>query len=775
MASLARRIGIGIRMQNSLSPLYVRGCATLVLCVVATGCSRDPHAAMLKYAKSGDEYAAAGRPAEAIIQYRNALEKEPKASDVRLKLADAYLKQGEVAKGVQEYIRAADAVSDPAVQLKAGGLLLMAGHFDDAKVRAEKVLTADPKNVGAQVLLANALAGLKDLDGAVSELEEAIQLNPDRSATYANLGQLEFGRGNRDSAKQAFERAVELAPKSASSHMALGRFFWATSQLLQAESELKEALNVEHDNVLALRSLATFYLATNRRDQAEPFLRRVFELTKNAQAALALADYYALQEKDASARELLEPLTKDPKMSASANTRLAVMDRLAGHPAEAYTRIDSILATDSKQLPALLLKSSFLLEDGKLDDALTAAMAAVQAHPDALAAHTTLGRIQAAKRQPDAAIAAYQEAIRLNPLATNAKIALARLQLAKGQADSSVGVAEDALKAQPQNPDARLVLVQGLIQKGDLPRAQSELDALRAKFPDSAPVHVQSGMLYGRKRLFADARREFERALQLTPGSLESIGGLVALDLATQKPADARARVDTLTQTPGAKPAALMLAGRTYATTGDLKTAEQLFRRVVSEDPTQLSAYNALGQLYAKQNRIPEALAEFEALAKRDPKPVPALTLAGMLMEGQGDRAGAQRRYERAVQLDPNAAVAANNLAWIYTQNGGNMDVALQLAQAAKRQLPNTPEVSDTLGFIYYKKNLSSLAVPLLEATVEKEPSNPEYHYHLGLAYGQIGDRTKASESLTRALALKSDFSGAADARTVLNTLSDGK
>src|SRR5262245_49630256 len=182
---------------------------------------------MLKYAKSGDTYAAAGKNAEAIIQYRNALDKEPKAGDVRLKLADAYLKQGEVAKGVQEYIRAADVVSDPAVQLKAGSLLLMAGRFDDAKVRAEKVLAADSKNVDAQVLLANSLAGLKDLDGAVSELEEAIQLNPDRSATYANLGQLELGRGNRDSAEQAFKRAVELAPKAAPSHLALASFYWS--------------------------------------------------------------------------------------------------------------------------------------------------------------------------------------------------------------------------------------------------------------------------------------------------------------------------------------------------------------------------------------------------------------------------------------------------------------------------------------------------------------------------------------------------------------------
>jgi len=279
------------------------------------------------------------------------------------------------------------------------------------------------------------------------------------------------------------------------------------------------------------------------------------------------------------------------------------------------------------------------------------------------------------------------------------------------------------------------------------------------------------GTMLGIKRQYPEARREFDRALQLAPGSIEAVGGLVAVDLATQKLADAKARVDAFSKAPGAKPAALMLAGRTYAATGDLKTAEELFRRVVSEDPTQLSAYGALGQLYARQNRIPEALAEFDALAKRDPKPVAALTLSGMLMEVQGDKAGAQQRYEHAVQLDPNAAVAANNLAWMYAQNGGNLDVALQLAQTAKRQLLSTPEVDDTLGYIYYKKNLLGLAIPPLRASAEKDPTNAVYHYHLGLALGKNGENDSAIKSFSRALELKPDFQGAPDAREQLRAL----
>jgi tetratricopeptide (TPR) repeat protein len=752
-----------------------RGCIGLALAaMLAAACHRDPHAAMLKFAKSGDEYAAQGKIPEAIVEYRNALEKDPRAGDVRVKLADAYLKRGDAANAVQEYVRAADVLPDAKVQLKAGGLLLMAHRFDDAKVRAEKVLAGDPKNVDAQILLANSLAGLKNLDGAVSQLEEAIQLNPDRSATYTNLGALELGRGRRDEAEKAFRRAVELAPKSASAHLALGSFFWATGRLDAAEQELTGALAVEPDNVLAHRSAAMFYIATNRRDRAEPHLRRVLDLTRSAAAALTLADYYVAQKNESAARQVLQPLADAKGTSAVAGVRLAALDRAGGHSPDAYKRLDALIASEPTNLEAQVLKGSFLLADQKLDEALKIANAVVEAHHDSVAAYYLLGRVQAARKQPDAAIAAYQEVVRLNPLASDAKVALARLQLASGHTNSSVGFAEEALKAQPQNADARLILVRGLIMRGDLDRAEESLKVLRAKYPNSAEVHVQAGMLLGRRKQIAEARGEFEQALRLQPRSLEAVAGLVALDLSARQFDAARARVDALAKAPDANATALGLAARTYAASGDLKTSEDLLRRAVATDPSYLAGYAALGQLYARQGKLDAALTELDSLAQRQPKPVAALTLSGIILEAQGKKAEAQAKLERVLQIDNEAPVAANNLAWMYVENGGNLDVALQLAQTAKRKLPDSAEVNDTLGFIYYKKNLLALAIAPLQLSVQKDPNIPTFHYHLGMVYAKAGNASEARQALTRALALKPDFADAAEARAALETLKGG-
>ena len=57
------------------------------------------------------------------------------------------------------------------------------------------------------------------------------------------------------------------------------------------------------------------------------------------------------------------------------------------------------------------------------------------------------------------------------------------------------------------------------------------------------------------------------------------------------------------------------------------------------------------------------------------------------------------------------------------------------------------------------------------QEAVQVDPGNPAFHYHLGLAYVQTGDKAVARTALEQALKLKADFDGADDARKVLKTL----
>ena len=199
-----------------------------------------------------------------------------------------------------------------------------------------------------------------------------------------------------------------------------------------------------------------------------------------------------------------------------------------------------------------------------------------------------------------------------------------------------------------------------------------------------------------------------------------------------------------------------------------------MLRRAIAADATQLRAYGLLAQISMAQNRLDEARAEFETIARRQPNDIGAPTMAAMITTAQGKAAEAEKAYEAIVEKNPRAAVASNNLAWMYAERGEKLDQALQLARAAKAELPDEPEMNDTLGYVYLKKNLGSLAIPPLQQAVASTPKNPVFRFRLGQADAQAGNKASAKRELEEALKLKPDFPEADQARKLLVELGGG-
>jgi Flp pilus assembly protein TadD len=118
---------------------------------------------------------------------------------------------------------------------------------------------------------------------------------------------------------------------------------------------------------------------------------------------------------------------------------------------------------------------------------------------------------------------------------------------------------------------------------------------------------------------------------------------------------------------------------------------EALLRQAIELDPDRLTAYTRLGGLYVRQKRLFEAIKSFREVATRNPKSVAASTMIGVLLEAQGDAQEAEKQYRQVLAIDSHAAVAANNLAWIYVASNRQLDDALQLAQTAYQALPHDP------------------------------------------------------------------------------------
>ena len=142
------------------------------------------------------------------------------------------------------------------------------------------------------------------------------------------------------------------------------------------------------------------------------------------------------------------------------------------------------------------------------------------------------------------------------------------------------------------------------------------------------------------------------------------------------------------------------------------------------------------------------------------------------LYEKEGNWERAKKICERAHQVNPDSPLVANNLAYLYLEHGGDVNVALSLAQAVRQKLPNSAETADTLGWAYYKLGSPESAVVQLKECAQKDPNNPTYQYHLGMAYMAARHFDLAERSLQKALRDNPDFADAANARAALAKIS---
>ncbi len=129
------------------------------------------------------------------------------------------------------------------------------------------------------------------------------------------------------------------------------------------------------------------------------------------------------------------------------------------------------------------------------------------------------------------------------------------------------------------------------------------------------------------------------------------------------------------------------------------------------------------------------------------------------------------QHYEKILDINPGSTIAMNNLAYRYAEKDERLNEALKLAQGAKERNPNDPGITDTLGWVYYKKGLYDNAINKFLSSVKDLPDNATVHYHLGMAYFKKGETDGAKTALERALDLNAKFENADHARQILSSL----
>lgn len=78
-------------------------CLCLAALVLLASCSTDPNRQKRAYLSSGEKYAKAGKYQEAVIQFRNAIQIDPRFAPAHGDLARAYLKLGSSETAFREF------------------------------------------------------------------------------------------------------------------------------------------------------------------------------------------------------------------------------------------------------------------------------------------------------------------------------------------------------------------------------------------------------------------------------------------------------------------------------------------------------------------------------------------------------------------------------------------------------------------------------------------------------------------------------------------------
>ncbi|HLZ49128.1 MAG TPA: hypothetical protein VKP61_00115, partial [Candidatus Acidoferrum sp.] len=157
-------------------------------------------------------------------------------------------------------------------------------------------------------------------------------------------------------------------------------------------------------------------------------------------------------------------------------------------------------------------------------------------------------------------------------------------------------------------------------------------------------------------------------------------------------------------------------------------------------DPQRASATMALAQLYIQSGQPAVA----DKLLRDSSRSAVTQTASGAKRPAED--------YERILQQGDASGAAANNLAWIYAQQGTNLDRALLLAQRARLLAPQNPAVLDTLGVVHLKRHEYSQAVLVLKKAIEMAALTPvadntliQFRQHLAEAYLRSGQTQAAS------------------------------
>lgn len=740
-----------------------------LLLLVLTSCTRDPKVLAQRYLDNGNKFFAKGKFKEAAIMYRSALAKDKRFGEGYYRLALADLKLAAYSDAVQALRRAVELQpnnSDAATKL--ADLYLLASVQDrkntavytkEVAELADKLLAQDPNSFDGHRLRGQLalLPANRDIPAAVQEFAAANQTNPLQPDLTVSYFEALVMDNKFPEAEKLAESLIAKEKTYAPMYDYLYLQYRRMNRSDDAERLLKLKIANNPQNATYLLQLATLYYQLKRRDDLELVMQKMEDEKAFPDGRLLAGDFFffQLREFDRARREYEAGIKDFPKDKAAYQKRMVELYANTGQNADAKQLLAAILKDNPKDNDAIGMRAALMVTTGDPKEISTAAndlQSLVTKTPGNHLLRYNLAKALIAEDQKDQAQIQLEEAIRLRPDFIPARELLSRLYLAQHDNAKALKSAEDLIAIDSSNLQAHLVRSSSLINIGDQDKAQKELDFIIKEYPQNPVARYQVGLLAWQEKDFKKAEQVFGDLYKSNPKDTRGLFGVTETLASEHRMNDAIAEMQKALQADPDRMDLKIALANLYTRAEKYDPAIEIYKSLVDKQPKSADLWFKLAEAYRRKGEINLAIDSFRRSSEAAPGATGPLMELGLLMDGTAQSEQAQPIYEQILKIDPSNAVALNNLAYLKAEQNVDLESALTMAQRARQKEPKSPQIADTLGWIYIRKNLSEEAIRIYKDVVVQQPDEPAFHLHYGMALLQKGDKASAKRELDLAM-----------------------
>lgn len=745
--------------------------------LIMTGCASDQEKTQ-KFLAESQAYFDSGEYNKADIQIKNALQLSPDSVAAYELLTKIQLKLGKGREAFNALMKIEQLAPDNLKnKIQVASFFLLGKNIEEAEKRVVQVLEKEPENIDALYLQGGILTHKKEpLDKIEENYLKILKIDGNQAKALLLLARLYNFQGKFTEAEDSLKNAIQIQPENKDTYKALYGFYISRKQLTEAETVLNDLIKKNPNEADPLILLSSFQMAQGKYLEAENLLLKALEVEpKNINTHMVLARLLLQQQRPDDAEKYFKAaLDIEPENFAVKNT-YAEFYFSRQDTEKAMAIVDEILTKRPNYMPSSILKGKIYVAKNEHQKAVDLFQSLLKEEPDSANLNFLLGSTLFEMNDFNQSKTYLLKALEKDPGISQARLMIADIQYKQGNLDLAEQNIKKVLTQFPDNYNANII-------SGNITMANRQFDAAKTIFSDMIRQHPEIPTAYFRLGVInhilkenAKAIENFNAALKLNQNLMDVFTNLISVYVSEKKYDQAINLCDThmekVKESPVIESVILNIKGSLLLDTQKTDQGKALLKEAIEKNPSFITPYMTLASVLTREDNIDGAINVYNALIEKRPDQPSPHTLIATLYEKQNKKDEAEAHYNKALEIQPDYLPAMNNLAYLYADQSKNLNKALDLARLAKEKASNSTAIIDTLGWVYLKKELYSNAADEFKTCVEKEPENPIFHYHLGLAYHKQGKMKEAKESLQKSFEISKNYNGADEARTLLNQL----